>query len=87
MRPIPLLILALALLAGCDDLPSSGGNTGAYWYMRSWRGMKDLTPEDKKYLKAQEERLRYYIEKEKKSDTTNQRITDDENHGPALSKR
>lgn len=33
---IPLLILALALLTACDELPASGGNTGAYYYMRSF---------------------------------------------------
>lgn len=59
---IPLLILALALLAGCDDLPASGGNTGAYYYMRSWRGMGDPTDFDK----AQQERLKHYLEKEKR---------------------
>ena len=32
-----LLIFLCLFLAACDDLPKSGGNTGAYWYMRGWR--------------------------------------------------
>lgn len=40
-----LLILACLFLAGCDDLPKSGGNTGAYWYMKGWRSFDPpLTP-------------------------------------------
>lgn len=41
-----LLIFLCLFLAACDDLPKSGGNTGAYWYMKGWRSVsiKDAKP-------------------------------------------
>lgn len=39
-----LLIFLCLFLAACDDLPKSGGNTGAYWYMKGWRTIKPGEP-------------------------------------------
>lgn len=39
-----LLIFLCLFLAACDDLPKSGGNTGAYWYMKGWKTLKPGEP-------------------------------------------
>lgn len=66
-----IVVLAILLLSGCDDLSDSGGNTGAYWYMRGWRGTKPPTPEEYLYQEAQEERLKTYLEMEGGIDVSN----------------
>ena len=38
MKYLPIFLCLF--LAACDDLPKSGGNTGAYWYMKGWRTVK-----------------------------------------------
>lgn len=64
----PLAILAILLLAGCDDLPPEGGNSGAYWYMRGWRGTKPPTPEEYLYQQAQSERIETHLRAERNND-------------------